>query len=122
MSSSSEPLLYRNGVVKFMGREIESDALGPVRGNWINELNKFGDQWLIVFDDFMVLGDQVKEHDSRKYRKSLAGVEFLGTRYNTLADVDDARVKVFINGREWVDQSLIKQIKSRLRYKIKGMS
>ncbi len=119
MNSSSEPLFYKNGVVKFKGKELKDSRLLGLRGNWVNELgfSDYHNQWLIVFDDYIVLGDQVREHHSR-HRSDLidkmSEVVFLGTTYNDPVEILNSDVRVTVNGVQWRDVDTLCAVKNML--------
>ena len=121
----SEPLLYKNGVVKYKGKVLKDSRLLGLRGSWMNDLGySYKDHWLIVFDDYIILGDQVKEHHSLHRLElidKMSGVEFLGTTYNTISDVSKVDVKITVNGVEWDHDILKEQIKNRLHHNIRSL-
>ena len=127
MNSSNEPLLYKDGVIKFRGKEIKSESLASVRGDWLNGMSNTGhccELWMVVFDDYIILGDQVREHNSRDLKKWLikehfTGVEFLGTRYKDPEEIFGSDVKIIVNGQSYYDSNALLAVKNNLFDRLK---
>ena len=123
MNSSSEPMLYKGGLIKFRGKEIVSDSLASVRGDWINGMPDAGhccDLWMVVFDDYIILGDQVREYNSRCLKEWLikehfTGINFLGTRYTDPEEIFNSDVRITVNSVQWADIDALCSVKNMLR-------
>ena len=118
------PLLYKDGSVHFAGREFNDRTLQCLRSDWIDKLGMFQDEWLIVFEDHIILGDQTKKHKSvfrEEMTKTMLGVEFLGKKYNSVEELKDATISILVNGSPWNDPTVESLISSKLKLQLEQL-
>jgi hypothetical protein len=118
------PLLYKDGVVHFAGRTFNDRSLQELRRDWVNELGKFLDEWLIVFDEHIIIGDQTRKHDSvfrASMTKEMSGVEFLGKSYNNVEELKDVPISVYVDGVHWNDSTIESLIKGKIKLQLEEL-